>query len=42
MFRDYLLLSLLAVGGAAVEISVAASGGNATSNLLYGIMEEVC
>ncbi|PKY07122.1 glycoside hydrolase [Aspergillus campestris IBT 28561] len=40
MIRDYLLLSLLAVCGAAVKISVASEGGNATSNLQYGIMEE--
>lgn len=41
MIRGYLLVSLLAVCGAAVEISVASEGGNATSNLQYGIMEEV-
>jgi alpha-N-arabinofuranosidase len=36
-----LLLPLLAACTAAVEISVASSGGNVTTNLQYGIMEEV-
>lgn len=42
MFREYLLLPLLASFGAAVQISVAKSGGNVTTNLQYGMMEEVC
>jgi hypothetical protein len=42
MLRKYLLLPLLASYGAAVTISVAKSGGNATSGLQYGAMEEVC
>ncbi|GMF67847.1 unnamed protein product [Aspergillus oryzae] len=41
MLREYFLLPLLAACGAAVEISVASSGGNATSGLQYGIMEEL-
>lgn len=41
MLRKRFLLPLLAACGAAVEISVASSGGNATSGLQYGIMEEV-
>ena len=41
MLRKYLLLPLLASYGAAVTISVAKSGGNATSGLQYGAMEEV-
>ncbi|KAF7625141.1 putative vacuolar segregation protein [Aspergillus flavus] len=40
MLRKRFLLPLLAACGAAVEISVASSGGNATSGLQYGIMEE--
>lgn len=36
-----LLLPLLAAGSAAVDISVSSSGGNRTSNIQYGIMEEV-
>lgn len=36
-----LLLPLLAACTAAVEISVASSGGNVTTNLQYGLMEEV-
>ncbi|RHZ73114.1 hypothetical protein CDV55_108270 [Aspergillus turcosus] len=35
-----LLLPLLAACTAAVEISVASSGGNVTTNLQYGLMEE--
>ncbi|RJE25215.1 alpha-N-arabinofuranosidase A [Aspergillus sclerotialis] len=35
-----LLLPLLAAGSAAVDISVSSSGGNKTSNIQYGIMEE--
>lgn len=35
-----ILLPLLAACTAAVEISVASSGGNVTTNLQYGIMEE--
>ena len=42
MLHKYLLLPLLASYGAAVTISVAKSGGNATSGLQYGAMEEVC
>lgn len=42
MLRKYLLLPLLASCSAAVQISVARSGGNATTNLQYGVMEEVC
>jgi len=41
MLREYLLLPLLASYSAAVQISVAKSGGNATTNLQYGAMEEV-
>jgi alpha-N-arabinofuranosidase len=41
MLGQYLLLPLLASYGAAVTISVAKSGGNATSGLQYGAMEEV-
>lgn len=41
MLRKRFLLPLLAACSAAVEISVASSGGNATSGLQYGIMEEV-
>ncbi|KAI3227244.1 hypothetical protein DTO012A7_6910 [Penicillium roqueforti] len=40
MLHKYLLLPLLASYGAAVTISVAKSGGNATSGLQYGAMEE--
>ncbi|KAJ5953066.1 Glycoside hydrolase superfamily [Penicillium vulpinum] len=40
MLYKYLLLPLLASYGAAVTISVAKSGGNATSGLQYGAMEE--
>ncbi|KAJ6134708.1 hypothetical protein N7523_001030 [Penicillium sp. IBT 18751x] len=40
MLTEYLLLPLLATYSAAVQISVAKSGGNATSNLQYGVMEE--
>ncbi|KAI9935036.1 hypothetical protein ASPWEDRAFT_44615 [Aspergillus wentii DTO 134E9] len=40
MIRKYLLTSFLAACTAAVEISVASSGGNTTSGLQYGIMEE--
>ncbi|KAJ5555861.1 Glycoside hydrolase superfamily [Penicillium sp. DV-2018c] len=40
MLGKYLLLPLLASYGAAVTISVAKSGGNATSGLQYGAMEE--
>ncbi|KAJ5125069.1 uncharacterized protein N7515_008894 [Penicillium bovifimosum] len=40
MLRKYLLLPLLASYGAAVTISVAKSGGNVTTNLQYGAMEE--
>lgn len=39
--RGYLLLPLLASYSAAVQITVAKSGGNATSGLQYGAMEEV-
>ncbi|KKK21748.1 alpha-L-arabinofuranosidase A [Aspergillus ochraceoroseus] len=39
-FRDCFLLPLLAVSCAAVQISVKSSGGNFTSSLEYGIMEE--
>lgn len=44
VMRKFLsLLPLLAAGSAAVDISVASSGGNSTgNNLQYGIMEEVC
>lgn len=41
MLQQYLLLPLLASCSAAVTISVAKSGGNATTNLQYGAMEEV-
>jgi hypothetical protein len=41
MLRKCFLLPLLAACGAAVEITVASSGGNATSGIQYGIMEEV-
>lgn len=41
IMRGYLLLPLLASYGAAVQITVAKSGGNATSGLQYGAMEEV-
>ncbi|CAI7673973.1 unnamed protein product [Penicillium pancosmium] len=40
MLQRYLLLPLLASCSAAVTISVAKSGGNATTNLQYGAMEE--
>ncbi|KAB8070547.1 glycoside hydrolase superfamily [Aspergillus leporis] len=40
MLRKCFLLPLLAACGAAVEITVASSGGNATSGIQYGIMEE--
>ncbi|KAJ5307027.1 hypothetical protein N7508_006042 [Penicillium antarcticum] len=40
MLGQYLILPLLASYGAAVTISVAKSGGNATSGLQYGAMEE--
>ncbi|KAJ5085108.1 hypothetical protein N7532_009879 [Penicillium argentinense] len=40
MLHRYLLLPLLASCSAAVTISVAKSGGNATTNLQYGAMEE--
>ncbi|KAJ5131575.1 Glycoside hydrolase superfamily [Penicillium bovifimosum] len=40
MLRKYLLLPLLASYGAAVTISVAKSGGNVTTSLQYGAMEE--
>ncbi|KAJ5698819.1 hypothetical protein N7462_000824 [Penicillium macrosclerotiorum] len=40
MLREYLLLPLLASYAAAVQISVAKSGGNVTTNLQYGAMEE--
>ena len=41
MLREYLLLPLLASASAAYTISVAKSGGNATTNLQYGVMVEV-
>lgn len=41
VFRELFLLPLVAAGCAAVDISVASSGGNFTSPLQYGIMEEV-
>jgi alpha-N-arabinofuranosidase len=41
VLRKLLLLPLLAACAAAVDISVASSGGNYTTNLQYGIMEEV-
>jgi alpha-N-arabinofuranosidase len=41
MLHKYLLLPLLASYGAAVTISVAKTGGNSTSGLQYGAMEEV-
>jgi alpha-N-arabinofuranosidase len=41
MLQKYILLPLLATCSAAVTISVAKSGGNATTNLQYGAMEEV-
>lgn len=41
MLAEYLLLPLLASYAAAVQISVAKSGGNVTTNLQYGAMEEV-
>ncbi|KAL4892521.1 glycoside hydrolase superfamily [Aspergillus ambiguus] len=40
VFRKLFLLPLLAACSAAVDISVASSGGNFTTNLQYGIMEE--
>ncbi|KAJ5081109.1 hypothetical protein N7456_013347 [Penicillium angulare] len=40
MLREYLILPLLASYGAAYTISVAKSGGNSTTNLQYGVMEE--
>ncbi|KAJ5706720.1 hypothetical protein N7488_006521 [Penicillium malachiteum] len=40
MLREYLLLPLLAAYSAAYTITVAKSGGNVTSNLQYGAMEE--
>ncbi|KAI9037472.1 alpha-L-arabinofuranosidase A [Aspergillus affinis] len=40
MVRKCLLLPLLAACSAAVKITVAKSGGNVTSDLQYGIMEE--
>ncbi|KAJ5999699.1 hypothetical protein N7481_000108 [Penicillium waksmanii] len=40
MLQRYLLFPLLASCSAAVTISVAKSGGNATTNLQYGAMEE--
>ena len=41
VLRKFLLLPLLAACSAAVDISVSSSGGNKTSNIQYGIMEEV-
>ncbi|CAL5867144.1 uncharacterized protein PFLUO_LOCUS1356 [Penicillium psychrofluorescens] len=40
VLAKHLLLSLLASCSAAYQISVAKSGGNATTNLQYGVMEE--
>ncbi|KAJ5157872.1 uncharacterized protein N7482_008972 [Penicillium canariense] len=40
MLREYLLLPLLASYATAVQISVAKSGGNVTTSLQYGVMEE--
>ncbi|GIJ98194.1 hypothetical protein Aspvir_000309 [Aspergillus viridinutans] len=40
LLSNSLLLPLLAACTAAVEISVASSGGNVTTNLQYGLMEE--
>jgi alpha-N-arabinofuranosidase len=42
MLAEYLLLPLLASYASAVQISVAKSGGNVTTGLQYGAMEEVC
>jgi len=38
----HLLLPLLASCSGAYQISVAKSGGNVTTSLQYGVMEEVC
>lgn len=42
MLAEYFLLPLLASYASAVQISVAKSGGNVTTGLQYGAMEEVC